>query len=123
MNTKEYIIPQKKVIAGIKAAAIDIKETLAETRQWVKDMMFNIDNESLALLSIIDTELDREEKEVSTIIKITEKMEADIDTASEINFKIIATIATLQLQNLNTVVEKGLAVSNALNAFKANSDQ
>ena len=119
MNTKEYIIPQKKVIAGIKAAAIDIKETLAETRQWVKDMMFNIDNESLALLSIIDTELDREEKEVSTIIKITEKMEADIDTASEINFKIIATIATLQLQNLNTVVENGLAVSNALNAFKS----
>lgn len=123
MNTKEYIIPQKKVIAGIKAAAIDIKETLAETRQCVKDMMFNIDNESLALLSIIDTELDREEKEVFTIIKITEKMEADIDTASEINFKIIATIATLQLQNLNAVVENGLAVSNALNAFKVNSDQ
>ena len=81
------------------------------------------DNESLALLSVIDNELDRGEKDISTIIETLNEMEADIDTASDINFMFISTIATLQMNKLNTAVENGLAVLNTLNAIKVNQDQ
>ena len=121
---REYLIPQKKVIAGTKEEAINFKDTLAVTRQCVKDISSIIDdNESLALLSIIDDKLDRGEKEISTIIKSMEKMEADIDAASEINFMFISTIVSMQINNLNAAVENGLAVLNTLNAIKVNPDQ
>lgn len=121
---REYLIPQKKVIAGTKEEAINFKDTLAVTRQCVKDISSIIDdNESLALLSIIDDKLDRGEKEISTIIKSMEKMEADIDAASEINFMFISTIVSMQINNLNAVIENTLAVLNTLNAIKVHPDQ
>ena len=121
---REYLIPQKKVIAGTKEEAINFKDTLAVTRQCVKDISSIMDdNERLALLSIIDDKLDRGEKEISTIIKSMEKMEADIDAASEINFMFISTIATLQMNKLNTAVENGLTVLNTLNAIKVHPVQ
>ena len=121
---REYLIPQKKVIAETKEEAINFKDTLAVTRQCVKDISSIIDdNESLALLSIIDDKLDRGEKEISTIIKSMEKMEADIDAASEINFMFISTIVSMQINNLNAVIENTLAVLNTLNAFKVHPVQ
>ena len=122
---REYLIQlEKKTIAGTKTTAINFKETLATTRQCVKEISSIIDdNESLALLSVIDTELNRGEKDVSTIIETLNEMEADIDTASDINFMFISTIATLQMNKLNTAVENGLAVLNTLNAIKVNPDQ
>lgn len=124
MSMREYLIPQKKVIAGTKEEAINFKDTLAVTRQCVKDISSIIDdNESLALLSIIDDKLDRGEKEISTIIKSMEKMEADIDAASEINFMFISTIVSMQINNLNAVIENTLAVLNTLNAIKVHPDQ
>ena len=122
---REYLIQlEKKTIAGTKTTAINFKETLAATRQCVKEISSIIDdNESLALLSIIDDKLNRGEKEISTIIKSMEKMEADIDTASDINFMFISTIATLQMNKLNTAVENGLAVLNTLNAIKVHPVQ
>lgn len=121
---REYLIPQKKVIAGTKEEAINFKDTLAVTRQCVKDISSIIDdNESLALLSIIDDKLDRGEKEISTIIKSMEKMEADIDAASEINFMFISTIVSMQINNLNAVIENTLAVLNTLNAIKVHPVQ
>ena len=124
MSMREYLIPQKKVIAGTKEEAINFKDTLAVTRQCVKDISSIIDdNESLALLSIIDDKLDRGEKEISTIIKSMEKMEADIDAASEINFMFISTIVSMQINNLNVVIENTLAVLNTLNAIKVHPVQ
>ena len=124
MSMREYLIPQKKVIAGTKEEAINFKDTLAVTRQCVKDISSIIDdNESLALLSIIDDKLDRGEKEISTIIKSMEKMEADIDAASEINFMLISTIVSMQINNLNAVIENTLAVLNTLNAIKVHPVQ
>ena len=122
---REYLIQlEKKTIAGTKTAAINFKEALATTRQCVKEISSIIDdNESLALLSVIDTELNRGEKDVSTIIETLNEMEADIDTASDINFMFISAIATLQMNKLNTAVENGLAVLNTLNAIKVNPDQ
>ena len=124
MSMREYLIPQKKVIAGTKEEAINFKDTLAVTRQCVKDISSIIDdNESLALLSIIDDKLDRGEKEISTIIKSMEKMEADIDAASEINFMLISTIASMSINDLNAVIENTLTVLNTLNAIKVKADQ
>ena len=124
MSMREYLIPQKKVIAGTKEEAINFKDTLATTRQCVKDITTIIDdNESLALLSIIDDKLDRGEKEISTIIKSMEKMEADIDAASEINFMLISTIVSMRINNLNAVIENTLAVLNTLNAIKVHPVQ
>ena len=124
MSMREYLIPQKKVIAGTKEEAINFKDTLATTRQCVKDITTIIDdNESLALLSIIDDKLDRGEKEISTIIKSMEKMEADIDAASEINFMLISTIVSMRINNLNAVIENTIAVLNTLNAIKVHPVQ
>ena len=121
---REYLIQQKKVIAGTKTEAINFKETLVTTRQCVKDISSIIDdNESLALLSIIDDKLNRGEKEISTIIKSMEKMEADIDAASEINFMFISTIVSMQINNLNAMIENTLTILNTLNAIKVKTDQ
>ena len=92
---KLQMICSKGVSASIRLRFTRIKELTA-------------DNEKLALLSMINDELDREEKEITTIFELIDKMEADIDTASDIR---------LALRNMDMISENIGSILDKLEAM------